>query len=657
MPTGKTQLQRAIIQISEKAPPPDIDFTQHTLEDGTNVSTQERVIKDVQAPAMFVPTDQQFFSREDPTKPDVAYLKNHFYREGRVTEEQALYILEKGTELLRAEPNLLEVDAPITVCGDIHGQYYDLMKLFEVGGSPADTRYLFLGDYVDRGYFSIECVLYLWSLKIWYPDTLFLLRGNHECLHLTDYFTFKLECKHKYSERIYDACMESFCALPLAAIMNKQFLCIHGGLSPELNTLDDLRRIDRFREPPTTGLMCDILWSDPAEDFGQEKTAESFVHNHVRGCSFFFTYQAACQFLERNNLLSIIRAHEAQDAGYRMYRKTKTTGFPSVMTIFSAPNYLDVYNNKAAVLKYESNVMNIRQFNCTPHPYWLPNFMDVFTWSLPFVGEKITEMLVAVLNTCTKEELDESDEEQELATPSSPSAESLERRKIIKNKILAVGRISRVFSLLREESERVSELKNVTGSGKLPYGTLALGAEGIKDAITSFEDARKSDIENERLPPELVDPEEIAPHLSNPATPSEDGKVVPSPNGIKNAIEAAIANGSTSPKATSPFPTGASNEPGTPTSPASGMSSITSPFRRGHSRTASLGTTMTSPSTRRRSIESTISLIKEAVDGKQDLSEITELAEQLSSPTREKRELSFSEGRGGGSAIKQPNGT
>lgn len=150
--------------------------------------------------------------------------------------------------------------------------------------------------------------------------------------------------------------------------------------------------------------MCDILWADPVEDFGSEKTTDSFIHNHVRGCSYFFTYQAACQFLERNNLLSIIRAHEAQDAGYipyysfirlltghyryRMYRKTKTTGFPSVMTIFSAPNYLDVYGNKAAVLKYESNVMNIRQFNSTPHPYWLPNFMDVFTWSLPFVGEK-----------------------------------------------------------------------------------------------------------------------------------------------------------------------------------------------------------------------------------------------------------------------------
>ncbi|KAF8513953.1 Metallo-dependent phosphatase-like protein [Gautieria morchelliformis] len=126
-----------------------------------------------------------------------------------------------------------------------------------------------------------------------------------------------------------------------------------------------------------------IIWS-----------GDSSVHNHVRGCSFFFTYQAACQFLERNNLLSIIRAHEAQDAGYRMCCKTKTTGFPSVMTIFSAPNYLDVYNNKAAVLKYELNVMNILQFNCTPHPYpyCLPNFMDVFTWSLPCAGEKSEQL-------------------------------------------------------------------------------------------------------------------------------------------------------------------------------------------------------------------------------------------------------------------------
>nr|ABB13418.1 calcineurin [Sclerotinia sclerotiorum] len=479
------------------------------MEDGSQVSTMERVCKDVQAPAMVPPTDQQFFSPQDPSKPNLQFLKQHFYREGRLTEEQALFILEEGTKVLKQEPNLLEMDAPITVCGDVHGQYYDLMKLFEVGGDPAETRYLFLGDYVDRGYFSIECVLYLWSLKIWYPNTLWLLRGNHECRHLTDYFTFKLECKHKYSERIYEACMDSFCALPLAAVMNKQFLCIHGGLSPELHTLDDLKSvIDRFREPPTHGLMCDILWADPLEEFGQEKTSEYFIHNHVRGCSYFFSYPAACNFLEKNNLLSIIRAHEAQDAGYRMYRKTRTTGFPSVMTIFSAPNYLDVYNNKAAVLKYENNVMNIRQFNCTPHPYWLPNFMDVFTWSLPFVGEKITDMLLAILSTSSEDELkDDQTPSSTSPGPISPpinaamDPESIEyKRRAIKNKILAIGRLSRVFQVLREESERVTELKTAAG-GRLPAGTLMLGAEGIKSAISSFEDARKVDLQNERLPP------------------------------------------------------------------------------------------------------------------------------------------------------------
>lgn len=642
---------KAIEQISEKAPVPEIDFTVHTLEDGSSINTQERVIKDVQAPAMFIPTPEQFFADRgaDRSKPDIGFLKNHFYREGRLSEEQALWILEKGSEILRKESNVLNVDAPITVCGDIHGQYYDLMKLFEVGGSPADTRYLFLGDYVDRGYFSIECVLYLWSLKIWYPDTLFLLRGNHECRHLTDYFTFKLECKHKYSERIYDACMDSFCCLPLAAVMNKQFLCIHGGLSPELNTLDDIRALDRFREPPTHGLMCDILWADPVEDFGTEKTNDSFLHNHVRGCSYFFTYQAACQFLERNNLLSIIRAHEAQDAGYRMYRKTKSTGFPSVMTIFSAPNYLDVYSNKAAVLKYESNVMNIRQFNCTPHPYWLPNFMDVFTWSLPFVGEKITDMLVAVLNTCTKEELEEdSDDERFVSPPVSPTtviAEGgTERRRVIKNKILAVGRVARVFALLREDAEKVSELKNVSGVNKLPYGTLASGAEGIKEAIQGFEDARKSDIENERLPPDLYDADSeegrsILTTGSLPSTPKEpDLTIQPSSpvaaNGVSESIQAAISNGSIPSGAVSspPSPGGMginTNIPGspsgtaTPSSPAMGSPVTPSspgavPFRRGHARQASLGTTMTSPSTRRRSLESTMSLIQGVLDGKDD---------------------------------------
>ncbi|WBW70873.1 serine/threonine protein phosphatase PP2B (calcineurin A) catalytic subunit Ppb1 [Schizosaccharomyces osmophilus] len=495
--------------IRQKNKAPIHDFTIFVQEDGSSVSTQDRIVKHVQAPAAYLPTDSEFFDTNEPGKPDLHFLRNHFIREGRLSEEQCLYIIKHATEILRSEENLIEVDAPITVCGDIHGQYYDLMKLFEVGGNPDNTQYLFLGDYVDRGYYSIECLLYLYSLKIWYPDTFWLLRGNHECAHLTDYFTFKLECTHKYNVKVYQACLESFNALPLAAIMNKQFLCVHGGLSPELHTLNDIRMINRFCEPPTHGLMCDLLWSDPLEEFGSETSSKHYLHNNVRGCSYFYSYPAVCSFLENNNLLSVIRAHEAQDVGYRMYRKTKSTGFPSLMTIFSAPNYLDVYNNKAAVLKYENNIMNIRQFNCSPHPYWLPNFMNVFTWSLPFVGEKVTEMLISMLNICSKEELyDNPSEEDELTLLSNHDAGKSDteldleaRRQIIRSKIMAIGRISRVFSVLREERESVSELKNKSENKRLPAGTLMLGAEGIKNAINSFDDARKLDLENERLPP------------------------------------------------------------------------------------------------------------------------------------------------------------
>eukprot|EP00013_Stygamoeba_regulata_P020855 CAMPEP_0177647066 /NCGR_PEP_ID=MMETSP0447-20121125/10107_1 /TAXON_ID=0 /ORGANISM="Stygamoeba regulata, Strain BSH-02190019" /LENGTH=511 /DNA_ID=CAMNT_0019149637 /DNA_START=139 /DNA_END=1674 /DNA_ORIENTATION=+ len=448
-------------------------------------SAPARVMTEVTPPRSYLLAEEDLWDKDG--LPIIANLRQHLFEEGRLAEKDCIRILETASALLHKEPNLLDIDTrgengPVAICGDTHGQFYDLLKLFEVGGEPlaaenSKLKYLFLGDYVDRGLFSLEVVLYLFALKIVIPDRMFLLRGNHECRHLTDHFTFKEECIHKYSKKVYNVCMDSFDQLPLAAVVNEEFLCIHGGISPAIKTLDDIRACDRFMEPPQNGVMCDLLWSDPMEEYDEFEGDDLFFFNDVRSCSYVFSYEAACNFLDENNLRCIIRAHEAQDEGYRTYKAKD--GFPTVITLFSAPNYLDAYNNKGSLLVFGGEVMNIRQFEESPHPYHLPSFMNVFAWSLPFVAEKVSEVLLKILEV-TEKAADADEEGESIQRTESDLAA---RKEAIRTKIRAIGRMRLMFGEIRSKN---LALVHQGSDGTLPT------TEG------DFQKVRKLDLKNER---------------------------------------------------------------------------------------------------------------------------------------------------------------
>jgi serine/threonine-protein phosphatase 2B catalytic subunit len=468
----------------------------------------DRVCKEVPEPAHRALTHSELFDAASGL-PRVDVLQEHFLREGRLRKEDALSIIRAATALLKAEPNLLTVEAPVTVCGDTHGQYYDLVSLFKVGGSVSETTYLFLGDYVDRGSFGCEIVLQLFALKLLRPTRMLLLRGNHECRHLTEYFTFKQEVLHKYDAAVYDAFMHAFDALPLAALVNEQFFCVHGGISPDIHTVDDVQKIDRFREPPNSGPMCDLLWSDPMENYSAD-AKELFEYNDVRGCSYQYGFKAVVDFLDRNDLLSVVRAHEAQDAGYKMHLTNEATGFPSLITLFSAPNYLDAYNNKGAVLRYDGNVMNIRQFNHTKHPYHLPGFMDVFAWSTPFVTEKVADMLLVLL------QLPDPPQRKEDLTAEEREARE-KRKQQVKNKILAVSKMHKMMKTLREERETILSIKDLAPGGRLPKGLLQQGADALRKSLGDFNKAKAADRPNEAWPGEKPAAVKVAPITTTPS--------------------------------------------------------------------------------------------------------------------------------------------
>lgn len=272
--------------------------------------------------------------------------------EARINRGKRIQLIESeirqlcitAKEVFLRQPNLLELEAPINVCGDIHGQYPDLLRLFEYGGFPPDANYVFLGDYVDRGKQSIETICLLLAYKVKFPDNFFLLRGNHECASINRIYGFYDECKRRFSVRLWKIFTDSFNCLPVAAVIDDKIFCMHGGLSPELNNLEQLRAIERPIDVPDQGLLCDLLWSDPDRDI------KGWGEND-RGVSYTFGADKVAEFLMKHDMDLICRAHQVVEDGYEFFADRQ------LVTIFSAPNYCGEFNNAGALMNVDSSLL------------------------------------------------------------------------------------------------------------------------------------------------------------------------------------------------------------------------------------------------------------------------------------------------------------
>lgn len=260
----------------------------------------------------------------------------------KIEYDEILYLIEESKKILLAQPVFLELEAPIKICGDIHGQFQDLLTIFESTGFPSESSYLFLGDYVDRGKNSLETICLLLAFKIKYPETFFLLRGNHECASINRIYGFFDECKRRYDGRLWRRFCECFNVLPICALIGNRILCMHGGISPDLQDFDQIRSIARPTDIPEQGLLCDLLWSDP-------DNVQGWCTND-RGVSFTFGSDIVENFCDKHDIDLICRAHQVVEDGYEFFGKQ------NVVTVFSAPNYCGEFTNCAAIMCVEENL-------------------------------------------------------------------------------------------------------------------------------------------------------------------------------------------------------------------------------------------------------------------------------------------------------------
>lgn len=273
----------------------------------------------------------------------------------RLIEEHALKrVLKAAQELFLKDAMVVEVLAPTRVFGDIHGQMPDLLHFFHTYGMPTQksggdidvVNYLFIGDFVDRGTYSLEVVTTLFCLKLQFPHRVFLVRGNHEDAEVNEHFGFKRECtaRLKHGEEIWRAVNHVFDNLPVAALIENAIFCVHGGIGKSVVDIDQIRQIPRPLSAPVRGefqeIMRDLLWSDPTENDNV-----TGIKGNARGDEMVeFGPDRVKEFLELNGLDLIVRAHQCVPGGYEFFARQH------LVTIFSATNYCGRHENDGAIL-------------------------------------------------------------------------------------------------------------------------------------------------------------------------------------------------------------------------------------------------------------------------------------------------------------------
>lgn len=262
----------------------------------------------------------------------------------QLSESEIRQLCLTSREIFLKQPNLLKIEAPIKICGDVHGQYSDLLRLFEYGGLPPKSNYLFLGDYVDRGKQSLETICLLLAYKIKYPENFSLLRGNHECASVNRIYGFYDECKRRFNVKLWKVFTDCFNCLPVAALIDEKILCMHGGISPDLHNLDQIRNLHRPTDVPESGLLCDLLWSDPSNE------VQGWGMND-RGVSYTFGPDKVTECLQKLDLDLICRAHQVVEDGYEFFADRQ------LVTIFSAPNYCGEFDNAGSMMSVDETLM------------------------------------------------------------------------------------------------------------------------------------------------------------------------------------------------------------------------------------------------------------------------------------------------------------